>query len=162
MSNMAMAKKKNISLTDINKIELSLSKKNFDKKNNKLEDVNNMHQGCVLNLLFTISERRDSQKTTNTNICQNNTFILDYDLKEIKKFDELNNSLSDVSEFDLEKDINETKSLFNSSEEGDDASEEEEIFCKKKFIEKKFDNEYEKEVEKDIEEIIKNLNHNNL
>ena len=159
MANIAMTKNKNTSLTDINKIELS--KKNFDKKNNKLEDVNNIHQGCVLNLLLTISERRDSQKTTNTNICQNNTFILDYDLKEIKKFDELNKSLSDVSDFDLEKDTNETKSLFNSSEEGDDASEEEEIFCKKKFIEKKFDNEYEKEVEKDIQEIIKNLNHNN-
>ena len=159
MANMAMVKNQSISLTDINKIELS--KKNFDKKNNKLEDVNNIHQGCVLNLLLTISERRDSQKTTNTNICQNNTFILDYDLKEIKKFDELNKSLSDVSDFDLEKDTNETKSLFNSSEEGDDASEEEEIFCKKKFIEKKFDNEYEKEVEKDIQEIIKNLNHNN-
>ena len=158
-----MVKNKNIPFTDINKNELLLLKKNFDKKDNKLEEVNNkQHQGCVLNLLFTISERRDSQKTTNTNICQNNTLKLDYDLKEIKKFDELNNSLSDVSEFDLEKDINETKSLFNSSEEGDDASEEEEIFCKKKFIEKKFDNEYEKEVEKDIEEIIKNLNHNNL
>ena len=157
---------KNISLNkSLNNIKnIELPKKNLDEKKNKnkLEQININHQGYIIDLLVNISERKDSQKTANTNICQNQPLILDYDLKDIKKFDELNDSFSDISDFDLEKDKNDVNSSFNSSDEDEnDEFEEEKIICKNKrrFSEKKFgyDNEYEIEVEKDYEEIIKNL-----
>lgn len=131
---------------------------NIIEQSNKILDEKkqiayNKHQGCILYYLLTKNEKKESLKTANTNIY--NQQVKDYKLNEIKRFDELNKSLSDISDFDLE---NEKKSDFSSSED-DQEFEEEEIFNKnkRKFSEKSFDIEYEKEVEKDCEGIIKQL-----
>ena len=143
----------NLSLSQLNKTEPK--KKSFYEKNHPICYV---HKGPILSLLLKNRERKNSLKTTDTNILK--PFSLDYDFKEIKRFDELNNSLSDISELDLEKDNNnENKSEFNSSQEYNSQSDDETIVIKdkRKFNCRKFDYEYEKELEKDYEEIIKYL-----
>ena len=113
----------------------------------------------VLSLLMKNKKngkRRSSYKTSYTD-----TIIglnLNYKSKEIKKFDELNDSLSDISEFDLEKDQDDINSEFNSSEENISDIEEEKIFVKsKRKLEPKEDVEYEILMEKQYEDIIENL-----
>ena len=54
--------------------------------------------------------KRDSIKTADTHFLM--TKIIDYKLEDIKKFDEMNNSFSDISDFDLE--IEDTKTSLNS------------------------------------------------
>ena len=49
----------------------------------------------VLSSLIKNIERQNSLKTTDTKLP-----ILDYDFSEIKRFNELNHSLSDISEFE--------------------------------------------------------------
>ena len=113
----------------------------------------------VLSLLMKnkkIGKRRSSYKTSYTD-----TIIglnLNYKSKEIKKFDELNDSLSDISEFDLEKDQDDINSEFNSSEENISDIEEEKIFAKsKRKLDPKEDVEYEIQLEKEYEDIIETL-----
>ena len=141
----------NLSLSQLNKTEPK--KKSFYEKNHVICHV---HKGPILSLLLKNRERKNSLKTTDTNI---EPFSLDYDFKEIKRFDELNNSLSDISELDLEKENNENKSEFNSSQENNSQSDDETIVIKdkRKFNCREFDFEYEKELHKDYEEIIKYL-----
>ncbi len=124
----------------------------------KYKPVYNIHQGSILKFLIKKNRRKDSCKTTNTNISKQP--IIYYNLKEIKKFDELNNSFSDISDFELEKQIDENKSEFNSSEDDNYEYEDEEIFnkCRIKFKEKKYDDDFENEVENNFKEIIKILN----
>ena len=120
------------------------------------------HNGSILSLLKKSDDRKSSLKTTDIEIFQSS--FLDYKIKEIKKFDELNNSLSDISEFDLENYNEENdKSEFNSSEEENDAEfVDEEIILKRRrnYNIKRYDSEYENELEKNFEEILKIL-HNN-
>ena len=113
----------------------------------------------VLSLLMKnkkIGKRRSSYKTSYTD-----TIIglnLNYKSKEIKKFDELNDSLSDISEFDLEKDQDDINSEFNSSKENISDIEEEKIFAKsKRKLDPKEDVEYEIQLEKEYEDIIETL-----
>ena len=117
----------------------------------------NTHKNSILSLLTNKNKRRSSNKTADSNIYIPLSF--DYDFNEIKRFDELNKSLSDISDFDLEKDDDEDKSDFNSSEDESDFDEEE-ILNKEKTINniKKYDSEYEKELEKEYEEIENELN----
>ena len=117
--------------------------------------VNKIHQGTILSLLMNNDLRKDSLKTTDTKTYKK--YSLNYDLKEIKRFDEFNRSLSDISEFDLENDKNDDKSEFNSSE--DDNSEIENITIKSKILSSKRKNnsDYENEIEKEYEEIINML-----
>ena len=114
--------------------------------------VNKTHQETILSLLMNNDIRKDSLKTTDTKTYKK--YSLNYDLKEIKRFDEFNKSLSEISEFDLENDLNDNKSEFNSSD--DDNSEIENIIIKSKIISNKRKNksDYENEIEKEYEEII--------
>ena len=115
----------------------------------------NKYQNSILSLFTGKNKRRSSLKTVDTKLCAPMNY--DYDLSEVKKFDELNNSLSDISEFDLEKSEDE-KSEFNSSEEDDSFIEDQEIiFKKEKMNHKKFDVEYEIELDKEMENIMKEL-----
>ena len=115
----------------------------------------NKYQNSILSLFTGKNKRRSSLKTADTKLCAPMNY--DYDLSEVKKFDELNNSLSDISEFDLEKSEDE-KSEFNSSEEDDSFIEDQEIiFKKEKMNHKKFDVEYEIELDKEMENIMKEL-----
>ena len=119
----------------------------------------NNNKGIILSLLTNKdkdSNRRNSFKTTDTNFLFPPS--LDYNYQEIKRFDEFNDSLSNISEFDLEKD-NEDNSEFNSSEEDNNDSEVEfiEIKSRKKIYGKENDIEYEIQLEKECDEIVNKL-----
>ena len=140
------------------KIEIDFPKEKEQRNNfaNKEKiSKTNKQQNSILSLFTSKNKRRNSVKTADTNIC--NPMKLDYDLSEIKKFDELNNSLSDISDFDLEK-SEEEESEFNSSEE-DNSFVDDQIIIKKEKMNhnKKFDVEYEIELNKELENIIKEL-----
>ena len=76
---------------------------------------------CILSLLINKNEKRESIKTFDSNIIRVDSFKYE----SIKKFDEANKSLREISNFDLEMD-EENKSNFNSSED-DDSKEEKKI-----------------------------------
>ena len=77
---------------------------------------------------------------------------------EINKFDELNNNLSDISNFDLEKEEERNSSSFNSSEDDGD-SENIEVILKKSKIEyvNEDKKEFEFKINKEFEEIKREL-----
>ena len=120
-----------------------------------------VQQGSIISLLIInkVENKRnnDSLKTTDTNL--NPELGLNYDLKEIKRFDEFNHSLSEISSFDLEKGYDEDESEFNSSKDDNRNSDDEEIIIKreKTNCRDKNDLEYEIQIEKEYEEIIKKL-----
>ena len=116
-------------------------------------------ENSVLSLLLKKYDKRYSVTTVNTNFLIKK--IMDYNLKEIKRFDEVNSSFSDISDFDLEKEKVENESEFNSSEDGNiESQDEEEIFSKNKTKKKRKekDYKYELEIEKEYEKIVKNFN----
>ena len=137
-------------------------KLNMEIRKPAIEAINS----CILSLLIKKDyvvdshRKRDSFETADTAILRPRTF--DYNSNEIKKFDEFNKSLSEISEFDLEKEEDDDKSEFNSSEDDGDDDEEETIFIKNKrtFNNKENDKEYEIELEKEYDDIIKALNVN--
>ena len=140
-----------------------LESENCNKFPNVVKNsINKKHHGSILSLFIKSDDRKHSLKTTDSDIFQS-TF-LDYKINEIKKFDELNNSLSDISEFDLENYNEENdKSEFNSSEEESNGEfvDEEIIFKRRRnYNIRKYDSEYENELEKNFEEIIKILHIN--
>ena len=152
-----------------NNSEISL--KNLKEDNKKLnmeirKPTIEAMNSCILSLLIKKEylvdshRKRDSFETTDTAILRPRTF--DYDSNEIKKFDEFNKSLSDISEFDLEKEEDDNSSEFNSSDDDNDNDEEETIIIKNKrtFNNKENDKEYEIELEKEYDDIIKVLNIN--
>ena len=100
----------------------SLYKKNTQKYNPKLS---------ILNYIINCAEKKYSAKT---GISASNPDILNYDLTMINKYEEndLNKSLSCISDFDLEKE-EENDSSFN-SEFDEDSFEEIEIKTKTKKI----------------------------
>ena len=106
------------------------------------------------------NKKRNSVETAETALYRPEP--LDYNLNEIKKFDEFDRSLSDISEFDLEKEEDDNKSDFNSSEDDNNDDEEEIIVVKSRRIihNNKNDTEFEIELEKEYDDIIKELNLN--
>ena len=132
---------------------LNKSNESINKNLDAYKPIYKSYQESILSLLINNNNiRKDSLKTTDSKSYEK--FSLNYDLKEIKKFDEFNKSLSDISEFDLENDKNDNKSDFNSSE--DEKSELENIIIKSKIIpnKRKKNSDYENEIEKEYEEII--------
>ena len=117
----------------------------------KQEIYKKLNEGCILKFIRS-SERKESMKT---NFSENEK-ELNYDLCMINKFDEnLNSSLSYISEFDLEKEENELDSSFNSLD-NDDSVEQEEIFeknNKKNLADKEEDEAYNTKLEKDWNDI---------
>ena len=118
---------------------------------------NNKNKGAILSLLANKNDKKKNSFRTVDSILK--TSNLEYSFDEIKKFDELNNSLSDISEFDLEKEKEDT-SEFNSSEDESDDSEDIKIEQKgrRNFDRKKNYNEFENEIEKEYKEILNQLN----
>ena len=145
-------------IEETDKLEIDFPKEKEQRNNFSNEEKiskPNIYQNSIISLFIGKNKRRSSVKTAHTNICIPMRF--DYDLNEVKKFDELNNSLSDISEFDLEK-SEEEKSEFNSSEEDDSFIEDQEIiFKKEKLNRKKLDAEYEIELDKELEDIMQEL-----
>ncbi len=132
--------------------------KNLDNISIKEQNLNPNNK-CILSILLNKKDRRrNSVETVDTNLIELKNY--DYDFDEIKRFDELNKSLSNISEFDLEEDKNDNKSDFNSSEDENSESDCEEIIIKTNIKDRKMkeDIEYDLELEKEYEEIFKQLN----
>ena len=106
------------------KSQTHLSLKNPFNENNQKKSINrNLY---ILNFITNESGRKYSGKTSISDYIPNK---FNYELHMINKYDEnLNSSLSFISEFDLEEDLNENDS-FNSCEE-DSCIEEIEIKTK--------------------------------
>ena len=122
----------------------------------KEEKKNNF---SILSLLNNKHDKRNSTKTTDTILSETDCIkFFDYKFESIKKFDEFNQSMGDISDFDLEGDDEETKSIFNSSEEDNDIEEEEIIIKSKSRINKQYNKEYEIQLDKEFEEILGELN----
>ena len=111
---------------------------------------------CILSLLIETNKNKDSVNTSSSYISKLDN--LNYKYYDNQKFDELNKSLSDLSDFYLEE--KEDISLYNSSEE-ENVIEEEEITYKSKtrLNHKKYDDDdFENEIENDFKDILKQLN----
>ena len=118
-------------MEESDKLEIDFPKEKEQRNkftNEEKVSKSNKCQNSILSLFTGKNKRRSSLKTADTKLCAPMNY--DYDLSEVKKFYELNNSLSDISEFDLEKSEDE-KSEFNSSEEDDSFIEDQEIIFKK-------------------------------
>ncbi len=129
----------------------------IDEKINELdilkENLGNKYS--ILSLLIKNNKKRSSLKTVDTVLKK--VDFSKYNYNNVKKFDEGNKSLSEISDFDLENDDEEKKSDFSSSDEDEDIEfEEEKIIFKSKFIkEKKFDDQFDMQLEKEYEDILK-------
>ena len=103
-------------------------------------------------------DKRNSTKATDTFLSEKETIKhFDYKYESVKKFDEFNQSLGDISDFDLEGDEEETKSDFNSSEEDNDIDEEEIIIKSKNRINKQCNKDYEIQLDMEFEKILEEL-----
>ena len=94
----------------------------------KKEIYKKLNEGCVLNFIRN-SKKKDTIKTN----CSEKSQEMKYDLSMLNKYDEdLNSSLSFISEFDLENEENEKDNSFNSSFDDENSVEEIEIIKKSK------------------------------
>ena len=119
----------------INKEEnLKDNQKSSTKKRPSLQDdyfkkeiYKKLNEGCVLNFIRN-SKKKDTIKTN----CSEKSQEMKYELSMLNKYDEdLNSSLSFISEFDLENEENEKDNSFNSSFD-ENSIEEIEIIKKSK------------------------------
>ena len=135
--------------------------KNENMKYNKSFILNSKEKDkseyCILSLLIDKTDKDNSRRCS---LRTNDTYLIENDFKfdyEIKKFDELNNSLREISDFDLEQNEDCNESDFNSSEdENENENEDEKIIFKNK-PKKEYDDEYEIQIEKEYEEILKEI-----
>ena len=96
--------------------------------NLKKEIYKKLNEGIVLHFIRN-SSKKDTVKTTSSEKNEE----MKYELNMINKYDEdLNSSLSFISEFDLENEENEKDNSFNSSFDGNSVEEIEIIDKKKK------------------------------
>ena len=137
-------------------ISNSIKETGFKPFNHFINTENNKNKGAILSLLANKNDKKKNSLRTVDSILK--TSYLEYSFDEIKKFDELNNSLSDISEFDLEKEKEDT-SEFNSSEDESDDSEDIKIEKKERrnFNRKENYDEFENEIEKEYKEILNQL-----
>ena len=99
--------------------------------NSLYKAMNNKNEYSILSLLIEDNKNNKRKNSLNTADTEILTQIkLDYNFKELKKFDELNHSLSEISEFDLEKN-DQDKYDFNSSQDNNSELEEEIIIKKR-------------------------------
>ena len=124
----------------------------------------NYNDYCILSLITKEASRKISSETKDSN--QVSPFDFDYDINDIKKLDESNISLSDISDLDLDADEEKLKNKedsFNSCDDDINQSEEEEIkIISKKRIKRKNQNEYhdlefDEQLDNDLIEIRKEL-----
>lgn len=149
--------------------EHSEEKKDINKKIKKQISLQNdtikkqifkkLNEGSVLNFI-----RNSSRKETVKTSFSETVGEMKYDLCMINRFDEnLNSSLSFISEFDLEADENEKENSFDSLD-NDDSVEQIDIFeknNKKNIVDKDDDEEHNIKLEKewnDIQEFLLNKN----
>ena len=144
-------------LETANKFE-NLSKliNNDNDKQCKYCIINYFSYNNIWKLIIETNKNKDSFNTSSSYISKLDNF--NYKYYDNQKFDELNRSLSDLSDFYLEE--KEDISLYNSSEE-ENVIKEEEITYKSKtrLNHKKYDDgDFENEIENDFRDILKQLN----
>ena len=128
----------------------------LNKKFEKFDDVNSLkfEHFSILSMI------RENNRKNSTKTVYSSSYIR---LKEyeINKFDELNKSFGNISNFDLEKEDDINDLSFNSSED-DEEFETLEIIISKKINKKNKDKnkEFEIELDKEFEEIKKEINKN--
>ena len=128
----------------------------LNKKFEKFDDVNSLkfEHFSILSMI------RENNRKNSTKTVYSSSYIR---LKEyeINKFDELNKSFGNISNFDLEKEDDINDLSFNSSED-DEEFEALEIIISKKINKKNKDKnkEFEIELDKEFEEIKKEVNKN--
>ena len=128
----------------------------LNKKFEKFDDVNSLkfEHFSILSMI------RENNRKNSTKTVYSSSYIK---LKEyeINKFDELNKSFGNISNFDLEKEDDINDLSFNSSED-DEEFEALEIIISKKINKKNKDKnkEFEIELDKEFEEIKKEVNKN--
>ena len=130
-------------------------KPTFQNDNFQKEIYKILNEGTVLNFIKS-SDRKDSIKTNFSDISKE----MQYDLCMINKFDEnLNSSLSFISEFDLEEDEDDNNNNSFDSLDNEESVEQIEILSKnnKKKTDYKDDEEYNSKLEKEWEDIRKLL-----
>jgi hypothetical protein len=138
------------------KLNKQTYKKQASVKNDHLsKDIfKKLNECCVLNFIRS-SERKGTARTATSDT------QLDYDLCMINKYDEnLNTSLSFISEFDLEEDEKEKNNSFESCDSGNSTEQIKIVkntkICKRFSIEEDIENEIQLENEwKDIQELLK-------
>ena len=137
---------------------INLDKENFEQnlEKKKSENVDNFKNKHIrTNSILSILSENKLRKSIKT--LDSNSFFQIRD-SEITKFDELNNSLSNISNFDLEKGEDENDSFsFNSLKDYDDQNEENIIITHSKLNYHRKDEEYELELDKEFEEIEKTI-----
>ena len=141
---------------------LVLNKNQFLKKDLYEKNEKGFNKNCpILNYLLIHTEKKYSRKT---NFSDSSPENINYDLTMINKYEEdLNKSLSFISDFDLEQDENKEDSSFNSElDENDDSIEKIDINIKYRNIPKKNyeDNDIEIKLNNDFDEIKKLLSTN--
>ena len=144
----------NISKEYSSNIQNEINNKPMNKTPVNEEELN---KRCILSLITNEDKVVSSVKTVDSNL--NRIQYLNYEYDEIKRFDEANKSLSDISNFDLEGNDDEDDSEFNSSDI-DKCNSEDEVICvqnKIKCNKKIYDFEYENELNREYEEILKKL-----
>ena len=120
----------------------------FQNDNHQKEIFKKLNECTVLNFIRN-SDRKETVKTN----CSESSKELDYDLCMINKFDEnLNASLSFISEFDLENDEKDNNNSFNSLD-NDSVEEIEIIKNTPKELYDKEDEEHHTKLEKEWEDI---------
>ena len=128
----------------------------LNKKFEKFDDVNSLkfEHFSILSMI------RENNRKNSTKTIYSSSYIK---LKEyeINKFDELNKSFGNISNFDLEKEDDINDLSFNSSEDDEEFGALEIIISKKINKKNKDKNkEFEIELDKEFEEIKKEINKN--
>ena len=128
----------------------------LNKKFEKFDDVNSLkfEHFSILSMI------RENNRKNSTKTVYSSSYIK---LKEyeINKFDELNKSFGNISNFDLEKEDDINDLSFNSSEDDEEFGALEIIISKKINKKNKDKNkEFEIELDKEFEEIKKEINKN--
>lgn len=142
--------------------EQNLSEKNDSKSLFKF----NIENYNILS--FLMSNKKDISSLENTHSNSLASLHFDYEENSVKKFDEFNNSLNDISFFDLEEEEkdNDGNSSFNSldysfKEENNEEKEEIEQILEYELDilqkEDENDGQYEIELDKDYEQIEKDI-----
>ena len=130
-------------------------------KNENINNIKNIQENFIKKHSILSFLKEKQSKSTEKIIGSNTTLSSNFNFKEkeINKFDELNNSLRKISNFDLEKQEEENDSLsFNSSENNDDKDiEYEEIIPKELKKNKENDIEYELQIDEEFQEIEKDI-----
>ena len=124
----------------------------FYKQEKLLQTKLNINKDLpILNFISISSQKQSSNKTSLTDTAPN---IFNYDICMINKYDEnLNSSLSFISQFGLEEDVNNLAESFDSSNNENNCEEQIEIKTSSKYVFQDKDKETNERLDKEWNDI---------